>query len=171
MSSSIGTNINYFQPTGFRVLIDRKNYGNLEFFVQSINHPGATCPAVETPFSRIASVPMPGSSIEYSDLSMQVLLDEDMNSYTEVYDWLLRTVNEDMITKRDNFSGKTSTTPNYADITIVALSSHNNASVKFKYVDALPTAVGDITFEAQNQSVEYVAFPVSFRFSYFEIIK
>ena len=164
-----GTNL--FQPTGFKVIIDRKQFGNLEFFVQAVSHPGASCPAMETAVKRIQSVPMPGGQMEFGELTMDVLLDEKMQSYTEMYNWMLRSVNTDMITKRDNFNGKTSTQPSYSDITVVALTSHNNTSIKFKYVDAIPVSIGDIRFESTNQSVEFVTFPASFRFSYFEIVE
>lgn len=169
MSSNLTSNINLFQPTGFQVIIDRKNYGNLQFFVQSVNHPGVSNPAIETAFKKIQSIPMPGGQVEYGELTMDVLLDEDLNSYTEIYNWLLRLVNNEQIQKRDNFGGSNSDQPTYADIIVTALTSHNNNNKKFKYVDCIPVAVGDIRFEAQNQSVEYVIFPVSFRFSYFEI--
>lgn len=169
MSSNLTSNINLFQPTGFQVIIDRKNYGNLQFFVQSVDHPGAANPAIETAFKKIQSIPMPGGQMEYGELSMDVLLDEDLNSYTEMYNWLLRMVNNEQIQKRDNFGGSTSDQPTYADIIVTALTSHNNKNKKFKYVDCIPVAVGNIRFEAQNQSVEYITFPVSFRFSYFEI--
>ena len=109
--------------------------------------------------------------MEFGELTMDVLLDENMKSYTEMYNWMLRSVNNEMITRRDNFSGQTDDQPSYSDITIIALTSQNNSSVKFKYVDALPVSIGDIRFEATNQSVEYVTFPASFRFSYFEIVE
>lgn len=165
MSSTLTENINLFQPTGFQVTIDRKNYGNLQFFVQSISHPGASNSSVETPYKRIQGVPMPGNTMEFGELTLEVLLDEDMNSYIEMYNWLLRLVNTKQIAERDNQG----TIPTYADIVINALTSHNNNNRKFTYVDCVPTSVGAISFEATNQSVEYITFPASFRFSYFVI--
>jgi hypothetical protein len=92
-----------------------------------------------------------------------------MNSYTEMYNWMLRLVNLEQIDRRNNFAGKVSDTPTYADIKVVALTGHNNSNKTFTYVDCIPVAIGDIRFEAQNQSVEFITFPASFRFSYFDI--
>lgn len=170
MSNNLTSNINLFQPTGFKVMIDRKNYANLEFFVQSVSHPGASNPAVETAYKRVTGVPMPGNQMQYGELTMDVLLDEDLNSYIEMYNWLLKLVNNEQVQQRDNFRGQRTDQPTYADIQITALTSHNNKNKTFKYVDAIPVAIGDIRFEAQNQSVEYVTFPASFRFSYFDIV-
>jgi hypothetical protein len=164
MSNNLTSNISLFQPTGFKVIIDRKNYGNLEFFVQSVSHPGATNPAIETSYKRISSVPQPGGQMEYGELTMDVMLDEDMNSYTEMYNWMLRLVNIEQVVSR-----RVSDQPTYADIKVIALTGHNNPNKTFTYVDCIPVAIGDIRFEAQNQSVEFVTFPASFRFSYLDI--
>lgn len=170
MSDNLTSNINLFQPTGFRVVIDRQNFSNLTFFVQSINHPGAANPATEAPYQRIGSVPMPGNQMQYGELTMEVLLDEDFNSYIEIYNWMLRLVNLEQIQNRDNFSGSSSNQPTYSDIAVTALTSSNQKNKTIRYIDCIPVAVGDIRFEAQNQGVEYITFPVSFRFSYFDIV-
>ena len=94
-------NINLFQPTGFKLIIDRKNYPNLEFFAQTVSHPGATLGAAEVPFSRIQSVPQPGDTLTFSELSVTILLDEDFNSYTEMYNWMIRMVNTEQKTAYD----------------------------------------------------------------------
>lgn len=174
--NNLTENINLFQPTGFKVILDRKHYNNLAFFVQRINHPGAQNAAAETPFSRIGSVPMPGNTMTYSELSMDVLLDEDFEAYQEMYNWMLRLVNEEQVSPRDAYSrysveddrqgGKI---PTYADIHITALTNSNNKNKSFKYIDCVPVSIGDIAFEATNAGVDFLTFPVSFRFSYFTI--
>ena len=165
-SLTCGEDFNFFQPTGFRVVINSKYYRNLQFFTTKINHPGAQNSADETPFRRIGSVPFPGNTMTYGELSMDVLLDADFVAYQEMYDWMLRLVNEEQIAEQ---SDEPNRIPTYADIHVHALTPHNNPNVMMKYVDCLPVSVGDIQFDAQNQSVEYVVFPVSFRFSYFTV--
>ena len=49
------SNLNYLQPTGFRVVIDRTKYPNLEYFAQSVSHPGAQLTPLELPVRRITS--------------------------------------------------------------------------------------------------------------------
>ena len=163
-----GEDFNFFQPTGFRVVINSKYYKNLQFFTSSITHPGAQNSANETAFRRIGSVPFPGNTMTYSELSMNVLLDADFVAYQEMYDWMLRLVNEEQIAEQ---SDEPNRIPTYADIHIHALTAHNNPNVTFKYVDCLPVSVGDIQFDAQNQGVEFVTFPINFRFSYFTVMK
>lgn len=165
-----GDDFNFFQPTGFRVVINRQYYSHLQFFTTSITHPGAQNNAAEAPFRRISGVPFPGESMTYGELSMNVLLDADFQSYTEMYDWMLRLVNEEQISEASNlYSDDKKRIPTYADIHVHALTAHNNPNLTMKYVDCIPVSVGDISFDAQNSSVDYVTFPVSFRFNYFTI--
>ena len=170
MSIDCGDNTNLFQPTGFRVIIDRRHYGTFQFFVAKVNHPGAQNPPAEAPFERVAAVPFPGSSMTYGELNMDVLLDEDFQSYKEIYKWMLRHVNEEQIAERNAFTSSQAPVPSYADIHITALTNSNVKNVEFRYKDCIPVSLGDVGFDAQNASVEFITFPVSFRFSHFEII-
>ena len=171
MTTSLSDNTNLFQPTGFQVAIDRKQFGNFQFFVQRISHPGASNPVAETPFRNYASAPMPGGQLQYGDLTMDVLLDEDFNTYNEIYDWIVRLAHNKQIEKR--FAAlspeNNSDHPSHADIIITALTNQNNKNKRITYHDAIPHTVGDISFEATNSGVEYVTFPASFRFTYFTI--
>lgn len=160
-------NINLFQPTGFKINISRSNYPNLEFFAQTVTHPGLTLPAAEVPYSRISGVAVPGDKLTFGELSFTILLDEDLNSYIEIYNWMIRLVNEEY---KSAYSALLSEeAPSVSDISISILTSHNNPNKKIKYIDAIPVSLGDISMEANNAGVEYVVLPVSFRFSYFTI--
>ncbi len=44
---ALTTNFNYLQPTGFKLVIDRTNYPNLEYFVQDFTHAGVIMNAAE----------------------------------------------------------------------------------------------------------------------------
>ena len=168
-SINCADNINYFQATSFRVIIDRRDYGTFQFFVSRVSHPGVQNAAAETAYPRIGSFPLPGNTMSYGELSMEVLLDEDFRTYTELYDWMLRLVNEEQIAQRNDFVSSNSPTPTYADIHVVALSNHNNKNVEIRYKDCVITGLGDINFNAQDEAVSIVTFPANFRFSHFEV--
>ena len=74
-------NFNYLQPTSFKLVIDRKNFPNLEFFCQQVTHPGLIIPSAEIPVRRMQSIPFPGESLTINELSCDILLDENMESY------------------------------------------------------------------------------------------
>ena len=167
--STLSDNTNLFQPTAFQVEIDRNRLGNFAFFAQRVIHPGMTNSAAEVPFRNFQSAPMPGGQLQFGELSIDVLLDEDWKSYTEIHDWLWRLANVKMIEKRDNFASKTSETPSHHDIIVTILTNQNNHNKRIQYHDCIPTSIGDVSFEATNAAVDYVTFPANFRFTYYEI--
>ena len=160
-------NFNYLQPTSFKLVIDRKNFPNLEFFCQQVTHPGLIMPSAEMPVRRMQGIPFPGESLTVNELSCDILLDENMESYSEMYQWILR----NQMTNLDNQSRmqKADKPPTYADITLSIMSSHNNTTMQVRYIDAMPTSLGDIQFLSTASGTEFITFAASFRFSYFEL--
>ena len=164
--AELTTNINYLAPTSFKLVIDRRNYPNLEFFAQTIQHPGASVAPLEVPIPRLSSVSMPGDKLTFGELAAVIILDEDMTAYTEMYNWLSRMVEKKSPDAQDRFGSEP---PMQSDITVSILSSHNNQNKQIRYIDCVPTMVGDINFESVVGDIQYLTFPVSFKFSYFEI--
>jgi len=160
------SNLNYLQPTGFRIVIDRVRYPNLEYFCQSFNHPGASMNPLELPTRRITSVPLAGDKIQFTDVTFSIILDEDMQSYTEMYDWMLRILNEGQVSQSERLTK----VPTYSDITLHVLSSHNNTTKKIRYKDCIPTNLGAIEFQSNTADAQYLTFDATFRFSQFEIV-
>jgi len=165
--ATLTQNFNYLQPTSYKLVIDRKNFPNLEFFCQNVAHPGLLMPAAEQPIRRMQSIPYPGESLTINELSCNILLDENMLAYEEMYNWLRRNQVTDM--GQHNVLNRTSAPPTNADITLSILSSHNNLTNQFRYIDAIPTSLGDIVFESTATGTEYITFNATFRFSYFEM--
>src|SRR6056300_637948 len=119
---ALTTNRNYLQPTGFKFIVNRQNYSNLEYFAQSLVHPGASVSPVELPTSRVTRVPLAGDKINYGEMSVDIILDEDMTSYKEMQAWLERIINDGHV--EDSFGSKE---PTASDITVLIMSSHNNS--------------------------------------------
>lgn len=161
------TNINYLQPTGFKVVIDRKTFGNLEYFAQSVDHPSVTISAADLPFRR-TNLHMAGDKLTFGQLSVNIILDESMSAYTEIYNWAERLVEEENKTRYDNRYSNNPTTA--VDISVVVLSSSNNEVKRIKYVDCIPTDIGSINFQSTTSDIQFITFPVTFAFSYFEIV-
>ena len=163
--ATLTKNINYLQPTSFKLLIDRKHYPNLEFFAQSVSHPSMTMTSVDFPF-RKTSVAFPGDTLDFGELTANIILDEDMNSYTEMFNWMRRNLDNNSSNPLNRTSRDASS---YADVTLSILSSHNNQTRQVRYIDCVPTALGAIEFQSTSSGTEYITFQVSFSYSYFEL--
>jgi len=158
----------YLAPTGFKIALDRKNYPNVQFFAQQVLHPAMDMTTTEIPYRRVGSIVTPGDTLSFGSVTMDVLMDENMNVYQEIYDWMRRLVEQQHKANTGRmFSGEDDLS-SYCDITVSVLTSHNNISRTIKYTNALPTSLGDITFAA-TQDGQYITFPATFRFDYFEL--
>ena len=146
-------NKNFLQPTGFRIIIERENYGNLEFFAQSVSHPGSTVSAVEVAVPRVTGLPVPGDAINYGELTLSLILDEDLTAYKEVQKWL-----EGSVYGEGN---------PYHDIKVIVLTSHNNFCAQILYKNCIPTQLGSIELTSTTGDVQYINFDTTFRFSEF----
>ena len=164
--ATLTKNENFLQPTGYKISINRKNYPNLEFFVQSVVHPSVSVAQTEVQYSRVA-IHTAGDKILYDELTMEILLDEDMSGYKEMYTWLERLV----ATKDGRAEDKSNAgVSSVADITLSILSSHNNTTNKFIYRDCVPTLLGSVNLTANAADVQYITAPISFSFTYFDIV-
>lgn len=156
-------NINYLQPTGFRIVVDRRRFGNFTFFAQSVGLPNLTTSAAETRFRQYSSVPQVPDTFTYGELSMNIIIDEDMNSYVEIINWIKQNVTNEVNDTMDENSS-------YADLTVTILSSKNNLNKKMIYKDCFPVDIGSFTLETNvSGTTPVVTFPVTFRYTYFDI--
>ena len=167
--ATLTSNINYLQPTSFKITIDRKNFPNLEFFCQDFTHPGMIMNAVEQPLRKLASVPFVGDKLTFNELLANIILDENMNAYDEMYQWMRRNLDHNEVSQLDaDLAAKRP--PTMSDITLSILSSHNNTTKKVRYIDCMPVALTDIQFQSTASGTEFITFGASFRFSYFELV-
>ena len=172
--ADITENFNYLQLTSFKLTIDRRNYPNLEFFCQNVTHPGMLMSSVEMPYQKVAGVPFPGDKLTFNELSCNIILDENLQGYSEMFNWIRRLLDTNLdrnvptrAQRRGNAMGNP---PTYADVTLSILSSHNNLTKQVRYIDCVPVALGDIVFESTASGTEFIVFNAAFRFNYFELV-
>lgn len=154
-SSTLTSNFNGLSPTGFKLSIDRTKYANVEYFVTSFSIPDISIGEIQLPYrGQIGYIP--GERVEYGALSIRFMIDEDMKNYIEIYNWI-----------QDNVAKKSITT---SDMILSVLTSHNNVSKQFQFINAFPTSSSGIEFGTQNTEVEYLQADISFRYDRFKIL-
>ena len=149
-------NKNFLQPTGFCVVVER-SFGNLKFFANTVSHPGATGTAAEMAVPRVQRLPLAPDTINYGELTISFILDEDLECYKEILEWL----------EGITYGTKT---PEHHDMQVIILTSHNNTNVTIKYKDCIPTQIGNIELTSTSGDVTYLNFDATFRFTEYELI-
>lgn len=168
--AELTTNQNFFQPTGFKVVIDRANYPNIEFFAQTVDHPTVSAQSPTLAYRRVSNVPLPADTIDFSELSMQVLLDENLSSYEEIFNWMVKGVNENYVQQGRLSNRWRDDVPSQADISVSLLTSSNTKGRRIVYKSCVPTSLSGLNLNAGATNIEYIPFSVSFSFLDFEFM-
>ena len=157
-SSRLVDDMTFVSPTGFKLLIDSLKYPNAQFAVQS-----ASIPEVSIGTSVLSTpqrdLELPGDKVGYEDFSVNFLVDENLVNYTEIHDWILGMALEPEV---DN-QNKT------RDMTLMVLDSHNNVSRQIRFIDAYPTSLSTLEFDATATDINYLVGTVNFKYSYFQL--
>jgi len=181
------TKLDYASPTQFRFMLNQ--LPKVEFFTVGTNLPGITLSdAVQnTPFK---DIPMPGNKLDYEDLTVTFIVDEFLENYTSLHEWLLAF---GFPKNREQFSTFRSTTSNaptdtrgsskdigdvgvstamrgmFSDATLVVLSNKNNPIVQVNYSDIFPTSLSALDFNQNATDVEYLQATATFKYKLYEI--
>ena len=157
---------NFLQPTGFKVVVLRKRFKNLEFFAQSVQHPDLSVAPSVAPF-RGTNAQIPGDKLEYGTLTIEAIMDENMNVYKEMHSWLTSTVEQKY--KPANVARVGDEDITTYDISLMVLSSHNNTIDTIRYKSTFPISIGTVNFQSTADAVQYVTFPITFAYTTFTI--
>jgi len=150
--------VGYAAPLGFRLLIDSQRYPNAQFNVQTASIPeiSVDAAAYATPQRTIE---IAGDKITYSPFTCTFLVDENLENYNEIHEWLIG-----LVVEPDGTDIRKT-----RDLTLFILDSHNNVSREIQFVDAYPTSLSTLDFDAKETSIEYLVGDVSFNYSYFKV--
>lgn len=154
---------NFLSPIEFALKIER--LPNLEFFIQSVNIPDISAGVTErsTPFKKIYT---PGDKVEYGELIVSCLVDENMETYKEVWNWLIS------LTYPEGFEQykqlQNSEQGIFSDATLIIMNSGKNSNIEIVFRDMFPTSVGPIQLDTSNTDVVPPQVDFSFKFSYYE---
>ena len=177
--------LDYASPVQFRFKCSK--LPKVEFFCQTANIPGIGLGVadVETP---LKSIPFPGDKVTYQDLAISFLVDENLNNYKEIHDWIIglgapqnhtqfSTLRD---TGTDRFPGQTTNSPNnnavpdggtYSDATLTVLNSKNIAVTEIRFHNIFPTSLGALSYDVQASDVNYLSTSVDFSYMYYEIVQ
>ena len=163
-------NKNFLSPLNFEFSLQRAPHVN--FFIQSINLPGVSFenPLQPTPFSNI---PMTGDRLYFGDLNVTFKVDEDLQNYLEVFNWITELGfpadfdQYQVIAAKSISSGKGLR----SDITLLISASTKVANYQVNFRECIPISVGPLQFSTTDESVNYMTCMVTFKYMFYELSK
>ena len=180
----------YASPIQFRFKMTK--LPNVEFFVQSANIPGITLGEVTMP-TPLKDISMPGEKITYASLDVSFLVDENLNNYKELHDWITgigfpqdhKQFSDLLATGSDRFPGSTASTSStgtstpqplseggiYSDATLTVLNSKNIAKTEIRFQNVYPVTLGGLSYDIKASDVSYLQVNASFNYMYYDIVQ
>jgi hypothetical protein len=164
MSTTQPATVNFLSPLGFRLTIDRTP--NLNYFIQNVSLPIVSVGQVNvtTPFTKI---PVGGDRLTYSDLIITFKVDERMENYLEIFNWISRLGYPETINSYDRSVRTPSTETALSDITLHILSSSKNPLHEIRFLDAHPTTLSELSFSSTLTDVDHLECTATFAFRTF----
>ena len=153
---------NYLSPASFTISVDRMP--NVEFFAQGISIPGVsgTPIAMATP---LRTMYQPQDQLNYDDLTIQFIVDEQMNNYKEVLRWMEGLGAPESTKQYADYDKGNATLA--SDISVVITNSHKNPHIKFTFKEAFPVTLGGIELNVNTQDIAYATCDVTMRYESF----
>ena len=181
------TKLDYASPTQFKFSINQ--LPKVEFFTTAANIPDITLSdvVIPTPFKPI---PVMGQNLTYGNLSLSFIVDEFLENYRELHEWLTaigfpkdRKQFKDFRSNTSN-TGSPSATPvqdvgkvgktipdaaMFSDATLTILSNKNNPIIEVRFSNIYPVSLGALEFNQGATDVEYLTTTADFTYQLYEI--
>lgn len=173
-SSSVGAganqpdNENYLSPLGYRFGVRKLPHVN--WFVQTITLPGITLNEVTQP-SPLLDTAHPGEKITFDPLSITFKVDEDLENWIEIQNWIRIIAPPDVSERRKQGIEKLGREAIFSDASLIIMNSNMNANFEVHFYDLFPTTLSELEFTSVEGDVNYLTATASFRYTYYDFRK
>lgn len=170
------SNKNFLSLGGFQLVINR--IPKVDFLVRKANLPGITL-GTANQSTYLKNIPVPGDKLQYEDFVCDFLVDEDLENYHEVYNWMtslgypkeIKQYQE--LQKENRYYPNTTANDPYSersDGTLLILNSNFKCIGKVKFHDLFPVDLTGIPFDATLTEVKYYSAQVRFKYTIYDLL-
>ena len=168
-------NRNFLSPTGFKFILSREP--KVSFFCNQANIPDLTLGVAIQP-SYTKMLPQPGDIIEFGDLSLRFLVDENLENYMCIQNWIRGLGFPEKLEQfaeleqrglaQGNYSNDRQNI--YSDGTLEVLTSNQVPNFQIIFKDLFPYTLSTLTFDATDTDIQYFTAEVSFKYTIYDIV-
>ena len=182
------TQLDYVSPTQFKFNIHQ--LPKVEFFCTAANVPAISLgeAVFPTPYKEI---PVMGDTLTYDNLSISFIVDENLENYIEIHEWLTAIGFPKNRNQFSSFRSSTASTPiatqgtsddigdvqpatsargMFGDAILTILTNKNNPVVEVRFQDIYPVALGALDFTQTATDVEYITVTADFSYKIYDIV-
>lgn len=143
-----------------------KKTPNIRYFLQTVNLPGVFAGYVDVPgpVGR-KKIPLVGNgSLAYDNFMMSFIVDEDMENYLEILEWIKGNNAPDNFEQRMLIEQKPSGQGVYSDGVLIVSNSMHIPKVEFLFQDMFPVTLSGLEFTTVDSDKTHVTATAEFRF-------
>ena len=183
------TKLDYASPTQFKFGVIK--LPKVEYFCTAANIPGISLGQASQP-TPLKDIPIPGDKLEYDNLNIIFLVDENLENYREIHGWMTGLGFPKDTSQFRSLQGASAdrypTTSDvglnkelgqikkavqddgglYSDATLFVLSSKNNANLEIRFRDIYPISLSGLDYNQQETDIQYLTASVTFAYKIYE---
>ena len=164
-------NRNFLSPVGFEFSLAK--YPKAAFFCNSARIPEINLGTYTQP-SYLKDIDVPGEKLTYGDLNIRFLVDENLENYMSIHNWLTGLgfpETPDQFKKQLlDEDGLVDPKEQWSDGTLSILNSNYRTTARVKFSDLFPVALTSLDFDATNSDIEYFTADVAFKYTVYNIV-
>ena len=164
-------NRNFLSPVGFKFTLSKEPKAS--FFCNSARIPEINLGTAIQP-SYLKDLDVPGDKLTYGDFSLRFLVDENMENYMSIHNWLTGLgypeSTQDFKDLTTNDDGTRDLKEQFSDGSLHILNSNFRDVAIVKFKDLFPTYLTSLEFEASDTDVNYFTAEVSFKYTVYNIL-
>ena len=163
-------NRNFLSDVGFKFNLTK--FPKVDFFSNSARIPELNLELARQP-SYLKNIDVPGERLTYGDFTLRFLVDENMENYLAIYEWLTglgfpETTKEFAEIIKDS-DGQRDPKEAFCDGTLRILNSNYREVAKVKFNDLFPTSLTSLDFDATNTDIQYFTAEATFKYTLYKL--
>lgn len=165
------TNRNFLSPVGFKFTLAKEP--TVPFFCNSARIPEINLSILQQP-TYLKDLDVPGGKLQYGDLILRFIVDENMENYMAIHNWLTglgfpETTQQykDLITDRDGILDPKEA---FSDGSLYVLNSSYSTSAIVKFKDLFPVSLSSLEFDSTQTDVQYFTANVAFKYTVYNVL-
>ena len=163
-------NRNFLSGVGFKFNLTK--FPQVDFFSHSARIPELSLELTQQA-SYLKNIDVPGERLSYGDFTLRFLVDENMENYQSIYNWLTglgfpETTKEfaEIIKDKD---GQRDPKEAFCDGTLRILNSNYREVGKVKFNDLFPISLTSLEFDATNTDVQFFTAEATFKYTLYKL--
>ena len=165
-------NRNFLSPSGFKFSLGK--FPKVSFFCNSAGVPDISLGTAVQP-AYLKDIDMPGDKLLYGDFTLRFLVDENLENYMCIHNWLLGLGSpesteqfKDYVTDENGISNRE--TELFSDGTLYILNSNFNTTARIKFRDLFPVYLTALDFDASESDTSYFTAEATFKYTVYNIL-